>query len=198
MNQLQRATRNIFSSPLSSAANARVGEHWLIPVRIVIVIVSALALTVFFVGVLLNFAQFRSVCTPLSCADGQLTQESAQALQALGLSLDAYAIMNVFYLVIQALVFYLLAAVIFWQRPDEWLTVIVVLFFLAAPSNSLFQPVTTVPPVFLRSARGCAISRHCHVYPDRLPLPEWPFRPPLDVSTRRWLTLDHRAPDVLT
>ncbi len=57
--------------------------------------------------------------------------------------------MNVVFLVVQALVFYLLAAVIFWQKPDEWLTVIVVLFFLAAPTNSLFQPVTAVPPVFL-------------------------------------------------
>jgi signal transduction histidine kinase len=154
MNQLQRATRNVFSSHLSSAANARVGEHWLIPVRIVIVIVAVLALAVFFVGVLLNYSQFRSMCTPLSCADGQLTQESAQALQALGLSLDAYAIMNVVFLVVQALVFYLLAAVIFWQRPDEWLTVIVVLFFLAAPTNSLFQPVTAVPPVFLEALAG--------------------------------------------
>jgi hypothetical protein len=88
------------------------------------------------------------MCIPSSCADGQLTPESAQTFQALGLSLDAYAIMNVVFLVIQALVYYLIAAVIFWQRPDEWLAVIVVLGFLAAPTNSLSQPVTAVPPVF--------------------------------------------------
>jgi signal transduction histidine kinase len=125
------------------------GERWLMPVRIVIGIVAVLATAVFFVSVLLNFAQFRTVCTPPSCIDGQLTAESAQALQALGFSLTVYAILNVISLVIQALVFYLLAAVIFWQRPNEWLTVIVVLFFLAAPTNSLSQPDTALSPVFL-------------------------------------------------
>lgn len=148
MNLADTEQKSRSGSVVSNAVNARLGEHWLIPVRIVIVIVAVLALAVFFIGVLLNFAQFRTVCTPLSCADGQLTPQSAQALQALGLSLDAYAIMNVVFLVIQALVYYLLAAVIFWQRPEEWLTVIVVLGFLAAPTNSLSQPVTAVPPVF--------------------------------------------------
>ena len=148
MNLADTEQKSGSGSVVSNAVNARLGVHWLMPVRIVIVIVAVLALAVFCIGVLLNFAQFRTVCTPLSCADGQLTPQSAQALQALGLSLDAYAIMNVVFLVIQALVYYLLAAVIFWQRPDEWLTVIVVLGFLAAPTNSLSQPVTAVPPVF--------------------------------------------------
>jgi signal transduction histidine kinase len=149
MNQPQRAAGNIFAPQHLSASNARVQEQWLLPVRVAITIVAVLALAVFFVGVLLNFAQFRTVCTPLFCADGQLTPESAQALQALGLSLDAYAIMNVVFLVIQALVYYVLAAVIFWQRSDEWLTVCVVVYFLAAPTISLSQPMTALPPVFL-------------------------------------------------
>jgi signal transduction histidine kinase len=149
MNQPQRAAGNIVAPQHLRASNARVQEQWLLPVRVAIAIVAVLALAVFFIGVLLNFAQFRTVCTPLSCADGQLTPESAQALQALGLSLDAYAIMNVVFLVIQALVYYLLAAVIFWQRSDEWLTVCVVVYFLAAPTISLSQPMTALPPVFL-------------------------------------------------
>ncbi len=149
MNLADTEQKSGSGSVVSNAVNARLGEHWLIPVRIVIVIVAVLALAVFIVGVLLNFAQFRTVCTPLSCADGQLTPQSAQALQALGLSLDAYAIMNVVFLVIQALVYYVLAAIIFWQRSDEWLTVCVVVFFLAAPTISLSQPMTALPPVFL-------------------------------------------------
>ncbi|HWZ20316.1 MAG TPA: GAF domain-containing protein [Ktedonobacteraceae bacterium] len=154
MNLVDSEQKSGSGSVVSNAVNAHVGERWLIPIRIVIIIVAVLALVVFFVGVLLNFAQIRSVCTPLSCAEGQLTPESAQVLQALGLSLDAYAIMNVVFLVVQALVFYLLAAVIFWQRPDEWLTVIVVTFFLAAPTNALFQPVTAVPSVFQDAFAG--------------------------------------------
>ncbi len=148
MNLADTELKSGSGSVVSNAVNARLGEHWLIPVRIVIVIVAVLALAVFFFGVLFSFAQFRTVCTPPYCIDGQLTLESAQALQALGFSLDAYAIMNVVFLVVQALVFYFIAAVIFWKRSDEWLTVIVVLFFLAAPTNSLNQPVAAMPPVF--------------------------------------------------
>ncbi len=148
MNQLPKATRDSFPSHPSNTANARMGEHWLIPVRIVIIIVAVLALAVFFVCVWLDFEQFRTVCMPPSCIDGQLTSESTRALQALGFSLDAYAIMSVVFLVVQALVFYLHAAVIFWQRRDEWLAVLVVLFFLASPTNSLNQPAAALPPVF--------------------------------------------------
>jgi len=148
MNLADTELKSGSGSVVSNAVNARLGEQWLIPVRIVIVIVAVLALSVFFVGALFSFAQFRTVCTPPSCIDGQLTLESAQALQALGFSLDAYAILNVVFLVVQALVFYFIAAVIFWKRSDEWLTVIVVLFFLAAPTNSLNQPLAAMPPVF--------------------------------------------------
>jgi len=147
MNQLQKIAGNKVAFP-HLRANARVQEQWLLPVRVAIAIVALLALVVFFVGVLFSFEQFRTVCTPPSCIDGQLTLESAQALKAPGFSLDAYAIMNVVFLVVQALVFYFIAAVIFWKRSDEWLTVIVVLFFLAAPTNSLNQPVAAMPPVF--------------------------------------------------
>ena len=148
MNQPQKTAGNGVASQHLRATNARVQEQWLLPVRVAIAIVALLAFVVFLVGVLLDFAQFRTVCTVTACADGQLTPESAQTFQALGLSLDAYAVMNVVFLVIQALVYYLLAVVIFWQRPDEWLAVIVVISFLAAPTNSLSQPVTAVPPVF--------------------------------------------------
>ena len=149
MNQHQRAAGNIVASQHLRTSNARVQEQWLLPVRVAIAIVAVLDLAIFIAGVLLNFAQFHTVCTPPSCADGQLTPQSSQVFQALGLSLDAYAIMNVVFLVVQALVYYVLAAIIFWHRSDEWLTVCASVFFLAAPTISLSQPMTTLPPVFL-------------------------------------------------
>ena len=154
MNLADTVKKRGSGSVVANAENARVQEQWLLPVRVAIAIVALLALVVFFVGVLFSFEQFRTVCTPPSCIDGQLTLESAQALKALGFSLDAYAIMNVVFLVVQALVFYFIAAVIFWKRSDEWLTVIVVLFFLAAPTNSLNQPVAAMPPVFQGALAG--------------------------------------------
>ena len=154
MNLADTVKKRGSGSVVANAENARVQEQWLLPVRVAIAIVALLALVVFFVGVLFSFEQFRTVCTPPSCIDGQLTLESAQALKALGFSLDAYAIMNAVFLVVQALVFYFIAAVIFWKRSDEWLTVIVVLFFLAAPTNSLNQPVAAMPPVFQGALAG--------------------------------------------
>ena len=181
MNLADTEQKSGSGSVVSNAVNARVGEHWLIPVRIVIVIVAVLALAVFFVGVLISFEQYRIVCTPPSCIDGQLALKSVQAMQLLGISLDAYASLNVVFLVIQALVFYFIAAIIFWQRSDEWLAVIVVIFFLAEPTNTLSQPVTAMHSVFQGALAGvqylgiASIILIGFLFPNGHFVPRWTF-----------------------
>src|SRR5258706_10937116 len=149
MKEPQKTAGNGIASQHLRATNARVQEQWLLPMRGAIAIVALLAFVIFLVGVLLDFAQFRTVCTGASCADRQLTLESARTLQALHLSLDTYAMINVVLLVVQALVYYGVAALIVWHKSDEWLTVCIVICFLAAPINSLAGPMIELPPVGL-------------------------------------------------
>jgi hypothetical protein len=179
MNQPQKTAGNGVASQHLRATNARVQEQWLLPVRVAIVLVAVLAFVVFLVGVLLDFAQFRTVCTVTSCADGQLTLESARTLQALHLSLDAYAMINVVLLVIQALVYYGVAALIAWYKSDEWLTVFIVVGFLAAPTNSLPLPMTALPPVglaalmFVQFLGVASYLLICYLFPNGRFVPRW-------------------------
>src|SRR5258708_11522302 len=144
-----------------------------------IAIVALLAFVIFLVGVLLDFAQFRTVCTGASCADRQLTLESARTLQALHLSLDTYAMINVVLLVVQALVYYGVAALIVWHKSDEWLTVCIVICFLAAPINSLAGPMIALPPVGLAAltlVQFLGVATYlliCYLFPNGRFVPRW-------------------------
>ena len=145
MNQLQMTAGNDVASQQLRATNALVPEQWLWPMRIGIIIVALLAFLIFLVSLLLDYAQFRTICTITACADGQLTLESARTLEMLHVSLDAYAVINIVLLVIQALVYYGIAALIFWHKSNEWLAVCVIIGFLAGPTNSLSEPIAALP-----------------------------------------------------
>ena len=102
MNQPPKMVGNGTAARYPRAANVPVPENWLLPVRGTIAAMALLAVVVFADGLLLDYAQFRVICTGTLCADSQLTPESAQTLQALHLSLDAYALISVVLLVVQA------------------------------------------------------------------------------------------------
>ena len=179
MNQLQMTAGNDIASQHLRATNARVPEQWLLPVRIAIVIVALLAVLIFLVSLLLDYAQFRTICTVAACADGQLTLESARTLQLLHLSLDAYAVINIVLLVIQAIVYYGVAALIFWHKSNEWLAVCVIVGFLAGPTNSLSQPIAALPTAglavltivqYLGVATFILI---CYLFPNGRFVPRW-------------------------
>jgi signal transduction histidine kinase len=179
MNQPQKTAGNAVASQHLRATNARVQEQWLLPVRVAIAMVALLAFVVFLVGVLLDFAQFRTICTGTACGDGQLTLESARTLQALHLSLDSYAVINVVLLVVQALVYYGVGALIARHKSDEWLTVCIVVGFLAAPTNSLAQPMTALPPLgfaalsFVQFLGVASFLLICYLFPNGRFVPRW-------------------------
>jgi len=140
---------------------------------------SVLAFLIFIVGVWLDFAQFRTVCTVTACADGQLNLESARTLQLLHLSLDAYAAINVILLLIQASVYYGVAALIFRQKSDQWIGVCVVVCFLAGPTNSLDQPMAALPPAglavltFVQYLGVATFILTCYLFPNGRFIPRW-------------------------
>lgn len=179
MNQIQLTTDNYVVSQQLRSANARVPEQWLFSVRVAIGLVALLAFGIFLVCLVLDFEQFRTACTIPACADEQLTLESARTLQVLHLSLDAYAIINVILLVIQALVYYSVAALIFWHRSDEWIAVCIAIGFLAGPTNSLSEPIAALPPVGLAVLTGvqylgvATFILMCYLFPNGRFVPRW-------------------------
>ena len=90
----------------------------LIVARATWIAVAVFAVSFFAAGIPFEFAFFRTVCQP-ACNTGQLSQTGLQALHDLGLSLDFYATYLVGLDVMLAVVYVMVAAVIFWRKPDD-------------------------------------------------------------------------------
>jgi hypothetical protein len=61
-------------------------------------------------------------CVGAKCSPGQLSAEAAGTLeQPFGLSLKAYAILSLALRLISALAWFLVAAVLVWRKPNDWL-----------------------------------------------------------------------------
>jgi len=64
-------------------------------------------------------------CHPGSCLEGQPSQETAQLLRQFGLSVNAYAAFAVGLVIVSGVVCCAVAAVILWQRPRDWMALLV-------------------------------------------------------------------------
>ena len=112
-----------------SAAKPLVGRS-LALARATWVVVAALTLGVFIVGIPVEFAQYHSACAPTECINRQLSQEDLRALQGFGLSLGAYAVYAVTVDIVFAAAYGTIAVLIFWRRSDDRMALFVSLALL--------------------------------------------------------------------
>ena len=120
------------SPPLSSSWRGR----WLHLARVAWVAVAITALAIALFSIPSSFEQYRTVCTAASevCTERavwQPTPEGVRALQDVGLSLDAYALLNVAIDKIGDLVWFAVGALIFLRRSDERMALLTSLFLIA-------------------------------------------------------------------
>jgi hypothetical protein len=95
--------------------------RWLVVARVAWVLLAILIMLLIGVGIPLEYAYYKSICTGAACANDpeRLTLEGVQALQALGLSVGFYAAYNVTVELVATLVYATVGAVIFWYRSDD-------------------------------------------------------------------------------
>src|SRR5262249_43158389 len=82
---------------LRIVGGGRVGNRWLILLRVSWVVLGLVAVAIPTRGIPLVFGHLRTPCAaPTTCADtGQVAQQSLRLLEDLGLSLDLYAKLSV-------------------------------------------------------------------------------------------------------
>jgi hypothetical protein len=73
------------------------------------------------------WAQLRTVCSGLSCAQEQPSPAGAAALRALGLSVAGYAGLALAATLLSTLVCFAVAGVIVWRKSDDWMALLVAL-----------------------------------------------------------------------
>jgi len=104
---------------LRSGANTRITGRWLFVARLSLVVVSIFYLVLYVIGTPVYFSYLHTICT--DCLDDRLTPDKLHALQALNISITTYAVYWVAINLLFALVYFGVAALIFWRKSDDWM-----------------------------------------------------------------------------
>ena len=102
-----------------SETNTRIAGRWLFVTRLSFVVISIFTLLLYVIGTPVYFAYLHTLCT--DCLDDRLNPDKLQALHALGISITTYAVYMVALNLLFALVYFAVAALIFWRKSDDWI-----------------------------------------------------------------------------
>jgi hypothetical protein len=130
------ATQIPLSQERHHEADTRLHGRLLLIARGACVSLVILTLAIFVVLLPSYFAQLQTVCSGPTCALVQPTDEAAQAMQKLGLSVRSYATFTLILTLVTALVCFFVSGVIFWRKSDDWMALLVALTVVA--SGTLF------------------------------------------------------------
>jgi hypothetical protein len=139
---------------------------WLLLARVVWVAVAITALAIALFSVPSSFELYRTVCTaaPEVCTERavwQPTPEGVRALRDVGLSLDAYALLNVAIDKIGDLVWFAVGALIFLRRSDDRMALLTSLFLITFGSLAIdttdAETLISSQPAWWSPVRGVEI-----------------------------------------
>ena len=85
---------------------------WLTLVQIVLGVLAACALIVFIASLPVYYIQLHTVCRTTSCAVGQLSPATVQALHSLGISIDGYGLFKLISTTVSAVVAFAVAGAV--------------------------------------------------------------------------------------
>jgi hypothetical protein len=123
-----QATR---SSERLGAPDTRLHGRKLMLARIAWVVAVTLVVIPFLATLPAYYTLLQNVCTGTTCSFGQITLDSVQTLQKIGLSVSAYAVFILALTLVLALLCFAVSALIFWRRSDDWMALLVALAVVA-------------------------------------------------------------------
>lgn len=169
-------------TPLSARSTILRGR-WLVLVRTGWLALGALSVGLFAAGIPTEFAQLRLGCpTPACASTGGVAPADVSLLGNLGLSLDFFAAYGIALELVFALVFVVVAALIFWRKSSDrqalFVSVTLLLFGTATQPFAISSFVTAHPSWgqlvdglhFLGSA---SFSLFLFIFPDGRFVPRW-------------------------
>src|SRR5215211_9405903 len=190
---------------MSAPPPATLQGRWLLLALMAWVAVAITALAIVVFSVPSSFEHYRTVCTAPSevCTDRALwqpTPEGVRALRDVGLSLDAYALLNVAIDKIGDLVWFAVGALIFLRRSDDRMALLTSLFLIAfgtlAIDTTDAETLISSQPAWWLPVRGVVIVGAVCVVLFFLLFPNGRFVP----RWTRWLAvafIAYQASDIL-
>jgi hypothetical protein len=111
----QTASAN-FSAQNSSPT---IAGPWLTFARAAWLLITGAGVVIFAIGVPLLFAQMATICSGSDCLRNQLRPEALPAMTEIGLTLSAYAVLQLAPTILFAVVSVVMGILIFWRRSHE-------------------------------------------------------------------------------
>ena len=96
--------------------------------------VAMLSLWTFVVRLPTFVIHVQTACAGSPCAYGQLTYAEVASLQRLGLPLGAYAALQITLVLLCAVLYLTIAALIIWHKSDDWMALLVVVLLVLWPT----------------------------------------------------------------
>jgi hypothetical protein len=107
--------------------------------------VAVFSLVLFVPGLQLMYQRFQSTCaTADTCLPGQLTVAQAVTLQGMGISVEAYALFELAFTLLIALIWFVVAAIVLARKSDNWMVLLIV-------AQAFTQGASSAANVFLGS-----------------------------------------------
>jgi hypothetical protein len=160
----------------------RLSGRRLLLARVAWILVAALAVGLFVVGIPAEFALLHVPCPTVTCPAGQLSPSGLRALEGLGLSPDSFAVYAVAMDVIFAAVCTAVSLLIFWRRSDDRMGLLVSLVLLTFGTATFVFTMEALAvqhraweaPVSLLHFLGAAsFGLFLYLFPDGRFVPRW-------------------------
>ena len=147
------------------------------------VLIALASAGIFIAGIPLRYQELLVPCVDNVCANGQLTPGAMLALQNAGISTATFAAFDVFLAATLALVYGVVALIIFWRQSREWMALLVSLWLVTfgitfgdgvvlavAASYTWLQPLAS----FLDAlGGGVLLGLFLFLFPDGRFVPRW-------------------------
>lgn len=104
-------------------------DGWLLAIWLAVLTLGPLTLLVFALGLPLMYDHLLTLC-PSLCEDGRLTAAAIAQWQSAGLPISRYAGLQIGLAIALALVCFVMASLLFWQRPRDRMAIFTALLFI--------------------------------------------------------------------
>jgi len=130
---------------LSSETSGGLHGRWLLLARGSWIALVVLTLGLFFVSLPVYIAQLQTICTGTACAEQQLYLDQAEALQGIGLSLDAYVAYMVALTLASVALCVVVSTLIVWRRSHDRMAMLVALMLVTLGPIETMSTRLTIP-----------------------------------------------------
>lgn len=162
-------------------AGVRLRGRRLAGARAAWIVVAGLVIALFGRSLPAGYAHLQTVCTEGPCTGPRLSVKGARALEAAGLSVDAFAVYSTAIIVLFAAAYFALAGLIVWRTSDEPVALLASLMLVTFGAS--FPPTLDWlrasdsawfwPSAFVRTLGLCFFFVFFYVFPDGRFVPAW-------------------------